>query len=488
MAALTSLIDSLRQAIARREREAINQAVEALLAARAPLGAEWKRIAQLMQVSGEIGLALRAIDAFIAASQGSAEALYDKAVMLNQTGRLIEARDLLARLPADRTNPAARAYLAGNVAITLGQAEQARAELEKVIAARPGWGPAWLSIAETVNLADDPLGDRLLADRAAADAQPAPERARYYYALGRLFHDRKQPAKAFAAFTEGARLLKSVLPYSRAGDQRSAAAAMSGFAPGTIEAWNARQTLPTARPIIVTGLPRSGTTLVEQILASHSQVADGAEIGLMAQVAVAAGGTSGEAIHAYLDRGGTVERLAGLFLHLLEERFGPSGRVIDKTVDNSRFLGLIAAALPEAPLIWMRRDPLDAAWSCFRTFFVHGVGWSCDLTDIAEHFALEDRLVAFWQDRLGDRLLVVPYPALVDAPEDWTRRILAHCNLAEEEQVHRFHETERVVATASALQVRRPVNRSGIGVAGPYRAHLQPFVDAYRALGGTIEA
>jgi len=439
-----------------------------------------------MQMSGEVSLALRAIDAYIAAAGGRPEAVYDKVVMLNQTGRLIEARDLLTSLPADRTNPAARAYLAGNVAITLGQPDQARAELEKVVCARPGWGPAWLSLAETVNLAEDPLGDRLLADRSAADNYPAPERARYHYALGRLLHDRKQHDAAFTAFAEGARLLKSVLPYSRAGDQRSAADAMSGFGPGAIEAWNARQTLPTARPIVVTGLPRSGTTLVEQILTSHSAVADGAEIGLMAQVAVAAGGTSGAAIQAHLGTGGTVERLAGLFLHLLEERFGPGRRVIDKTVDNSRFLGLIAAALPETPLIWMRRDPLDAAWSCLRTFFVHGVGWSCDLADIAEHFALEDRLIHFWQDRLGDRLLVVPYPALVEAPEHWTRRILSHCGLPEEEQVHRFHETDRVVATASALQVRRPINRSGIGVAQPYREHLQPFVDAYRALGGTI--
>ena len=488
MASPNPPINALREALTRRDRDAINQAVEQLLATRAPLGPEWKRVAQLMQMNGEIGLALRAMDAFIAAASGRPEAWYDKIVMLGQTGRLIEARDLLARLPVKGADPVARAFLAGNVAITLGRAEEARAELEQVVSARPGWGPAWLSIAEAVNLAEDPLGDRLLADRAAADAQPVPERARYYYALGRLFHDRKQRADAFAAFAEGARLLKSVLPYSRAGDRRSATDAMSGFDPATIEAWNARQTLPTSRPIVVTGLPRSGTTLVEQILTSHSQVADGAEIGLMPQIAVTAGGTSGRAVQAYLDAGGTVERLAGLYLHLLAERFGTSGRVIDKTVDNSRFLGLIAAALPETPLIWMRRDPLDAAWSCFRTFFVHGVGWSYDLADIAEHFALEDRLVHFWQERLGERLLVVPYPALVDAPEAWTRRILVHCNLPEEAQVHRFHETERLVATASALQVRRPVNRSGIGVAGPYRDFLQPFIDAYRAAGGTVDA
>jgi hypothetical protein len=190
-------------------------------------------------------------------------------------------------------------------------------------------------------------------------------------------------------------------------------------------------------------------------------------------------------MNAYLARGGTVGKMAGLYLHLLDERFGVEGRMIDKTIDNSRFLGLIAASLPDAPLIWMRRDPLDSAWSCFRTFFIHGVAWSYSLTDIAHHFRLEDQLVDFWQDRLGDRLLVVPYPALVDAPADWTRRILAHCGLAEEEAVHKFHETDRVVATASALQVRRPINRSGIGVAEPYRAHLQPFIDAYWGKGGS---
>ena len=190
MAAPANPIAQLRTALAARDRVGANQAVERLLAMRAPLGGEWKRIAQLMQMTGEIGLALRAIDAFIAAVGNRTDAYYDKLVMLGQSGRLIEAQDLLARLPADRTNPTGRAYLAGNVAITLGQVDKARAALEEVVTARPGWGPAWLSLAEAINLADDPLGDRLLADRAVADAQPAGDRARYYYALGRLHHDR----------------------------------------------------------------------------------------------------------------------------------------------------------------------------------------------------------------------------------------------------------------------------------------------------------
>lgn len=487
MADPNSLIQELRDAVARRDRAATNKSVTQLLEAGAPLGPEWRRIAELMRVSGEVRLAHRAMDAFVSSAGGSPEALYQKVVLLTQTGRLREAHDLLAAMPAGRMDPAARAYVLGNTAITLGLVEEGKGELEKVVRARPGWGPAWVTLASTVNLATDPLGDRLLNEVAAAQNQPAGDRARFYYALGKLHHDRHEHDRAFAAFAHGAGLLRAELPYSRLGDQATARAAMSAFGAGTIEEWNMQQTQRTDRPIFVTGLPRSGTTLVEQILTSHSAVRDGGEISLAHHVAVATGGTSGEAIAAHIAQGGSIAAMGGLYLHLLEERFGTGGRIVDKTVDNSRFLGLIAATLPDAPLIWMRRDPLDAAWSCFRTFFIHGVGWSYDLTDIAEHFALEDRLIDFWQERLGDRLLVVPYPALVDAPEEWTRRILAHCNLPEEEQVHRFHETERVVATASALQVRRPINRSGIGVADPYRDHLRPFVAAYRALGGTID-
>lgn len=486
MASPNPLIERLRDAVARRDRDSINDAVAQLLAARARLGAEWKRVAELMRISGEVRLAHQAMDAYVAEAGRTPEALYDKVVLQTQTGRLREAHDLLASLPSGRMDPASRAYVLGNTALTLGRVEEGKAELERVIRGRPGWGPAWLSLSSAVNLASDPLGDQLLAQASAAEHQPQADRARFYYALGKLHHDRGEHGSAFAAYAHGARLLRNKTPYSRQGNQAGADAAMSGFPSGFIEQLNRQQSRSTDRPIFVTGLPRSGTTLVEQILTSHSAVADGGEISLAHHVAVTVGGTSGEAIAHHLAAGGSIDKLGGLYLHLLEERFGPDGRIVDKTVDNSRFLGLIAAILPNAPLIWMRRDPLDSAWSCFRTFFIHGVAWSYSLTDIAHHFALEDRLLEHWQERLGERLLVVPYSALVDAPEDWTRRILAHCKLPDEEEVHRFHETERVVATASALQVRRPINRSGIGVAQPYREFLQPFVDAYRAAGGTI--
>ena len=480
-AAATALLADLRTAVTGRDRAATNRAVAALLDRRAPLGPQWQALSQLMQVSGELTLAHRAIDAFIDAAGGKPRARYAKVVLLTQSERLQEAHDLLASLPADVPDRAGRAFVLGNTAMTLGRVPEAREHLTACLRHRPGWGPAWLSLAAAVNLADDPLGEQLLAERPAAEREGPVDLARYFYALGKLHADRKEPAACFAAFAQGAALLRRETPYGRAANGNNAQSAMTGWSPDTFARAREGRALDTSRPIFVTGLPRSGTTLVEQILASHSAVADGGELNLIQHMAVAVGGVSGQDLERHLSSGGGLDALGGLYLHLLAERFGPAGRVVDKTIDASRCMGLIAAALPDAPLIWMRRDPLDSAWSCFRTFFIHGVAWSYDLKDIAHHFQLEDQLMAHWRAQLGDRLLVVPYRELVDAPAEWTARLLRHCGLADEAAAYTPHLTERRVATASALQVRRPINRDGLGVAEPYREYLQPFTDAYTA-------
>lgn len=472
-------IQDLKQALAARDRAATNAAVVKLLELRAALGVQWRSISELMRVSGEVGLAHRAMDQFVIAAGGTPQAQYSKAVLLTQTGRLREAHEFLEKLPLDIPDRAGHAYVLGNTAMTMGRIDEARAQLEIAVQHRPGWGPAWLTLTTAVNLASDSLGDRLLTDRSAAEKQGPGDLARYWYAVGKLHVDRGDTDAAFAAYARGAKLLRGETPYSFKGNASNAELAMTGFPEGHIERLNALKKRDTSRPIFVTGLPRSGTTLVEHILASHSEVLDGGEINLAQHVAVQVGGVSGKAIDGYVRNGGTPDAMAELYLHLLNERFGPNGRIVDKTIDASRFLGLIAAALPDAPLIWMRRDPMDSAWSCFRTFFIHGVAWSYDLTDIAHHFRLEDSLLAFWKARLGDRLLVVPYPDLVASPELWTRKLLAHCGLQDESGVHTPHKTDRVVSTASALQVRRPINRDGLNVAAPYVAHLKPFADTY---------
>jgi hypothetical protein len=189
-------------------------------------------------------------------------------------------------------------------------------------------------------------------------------------------------------------------------------------------------------------------------------------------------GISYGAVSTYVARVGAATA-ARLWQHWLAERFTASGRVVDKTTTNSRLLGLAATLLPEASLVWITRDPLDCAWSCFRTRFSGEAAWSYDLEDMAHHFRLEDRLLERWREILGDRLLVVPYEELATDPQPWIRRILAHCKLPEEPQPFAPHQSRRPVTTASVMQVRQPINRRSIGIAEPYRAYLEPFSRAY---------
>ena len=170
---------------------------------------------------------------------------------------------------------------------------------------------------------------------------------------------------------------------------------------------------------------------------------------------------------------------AALYLHLLEERFGPTGRVVDKTLEASRYLGTLAAIMPEAPILWMRRDPLDIAWSCYSTWFLRGLEWSWDQAALAHHMRLEGALLARWRDILGDRLMVVDYEALVRDKDASIPRLLAHCGLAVEPQVFSPEKTERLVTTASMSQVRAPINTGAVGKGHRYTRHLQPFSDAY---------
>jgi hypothetical protein len=273
--------------------------------------------------------------------------------------------------------------------------------------------------------------------------------------------------------------MKSLASYSREHDEATAAEAVNGYDAARIAALASRQSEPTGRTIFVTGLPRSGTTLVEQILTAHSAVADGAEINRLGLFARDMRGMSYDALERYVDERGA-PAAARLWQHWLDERFPGPGRIVDKTVNTTRMHGIAAALLPDAPLVWMTRDPLDRAWSCFRTSFLDAaMPWSYDLADIAFHFRLEDRLLEQWRRILGERLLVVPYEGLVTDPAAWIRRVLAHCGLADEPGVYAPHENRRAVTTASLMQVRRPINRASIGAAEPYREFLAPFITAY---------
>lgn len=481
LAASARLLQELQQAMQQRDREWLVQVIAKLVAARAPMGDQWRALADLALGHGEVTLARQAIDLFVEARGHDPMAIYLKIALLEQAGALAEARDLMRSLPDHVPDPASNAYSRGTVALYLGEHAEAREQLERAVRLNPRHGAAWLSLSALAGLAKDAeRSEAILAAEAGMDGVEPHQLAPYCHALGNAHAARGDHAQAFAAFARGGDTARTFLKYDPVQARRKAAASLDGFTAETVAATARLQAEPSDRAIFVTGLPRSGTTLVEQILASHDAVADGAEISRLRMLASDVRGNTQVAIDAYRSRHGD-GRAAHLWSHLLAERFPVAGRVVDKSLDTSHLIGLAASLLPDAPLVWMTRDPFDCAWSCLRTYFPAAMSWSCDQEHIACQFRIEDDLRQRWQDMLGDRLLVVPLEQLAAQPEDWTRRILSHCGLDEQPQVFAPHETKRAVSTASTVQVRQPITTASVGSAGPYREYLEPFVRAYAA-------
>lgn len=479
-------INQLRRFVAALEsgnRRDANAAAFRLLEGNPPLGDRWQSIARVMQTNGEYSAAHLAMQRYASHRPSDANARFTQAAMLAQTGRLEQAWEVMGNVPFGVPSVSGHHYIRGTIAVNLGRIEQAEHHLLSALDADPALGQAMLSLAAAKKRkSGDPVGDRIVSAHGSMRNAPDLERAHFHFAAGRVHFDRREAEDAFRHFAAGAELVRTWRPYDAVADSHDADQCRLGFDRNLVARVNAQVTIKTDQPIFVTGLPRSGTTLVEQILVSHSAVNGGEELGRMAVVRRDLSSLSAEGLTSYLAKGGKADDLAALYLHLGQERFGKVGRFVDKALNTSRFMGLIAALLPQAPVIWLRRDPVDCAWSAFRTYFIHGLDWSWKLEDIATHFALEDQLFHHWSQMFPDRILVVDYQELVRSPETQIPRILDHCGLAPEPQVFRPHETKRVVSTASVMQVREPINTGAIGAADAYRDHLAPFTERYRAL------
>lgn len=478
-AAALRLVQRFQKALQQDDRATVVEALRELVALCAPMAGQWLQLAPMAADFGEFGLAREAIDLFVESAGSGPAALAHKVDVLAYIGAVGEALALLQTLPPNVPDPFSHALSRGALTTGAGEPAEARRWLETALRLRPESGQAWYLWAMVVDFAKEPkLADRLFASERAMQAAPRVERAYYYYALGKAWADLGEHARAFAAVARANGETRAEYPYDRSVDRQSALEAVKGYDAAGIAELASRQSEPTDRAIFVMGLPRSGTTLVQQILTSHSEVTDGGEVNLLRWLVREAGDASYPALAEFVGKAG-VPSLARLWSHLLGQRFPSPGRVVDKTTNTTRKLGLVAAMLPQAPLIWLRRDPLDCAWSCYRNCFMENVHWSNDLADIAFNFRLEDELLAQWQAILGERLLVVPFEALVSEPEPWIRRILAHCGLEQQPQVLVPHENRSPVQTVSVMQVRRPINRAGIGSAEPYRPYLGPFIETY---------
>jgi hypothetical protein len=218
-------------------------------------------------------------------------------------------------------------------------------------------------------------------------------------------------------------------------------------------------------PIFVIGMPRSGTTLVEQMLASHPDVYGAGEQVLFDQ-AVSERGTD------------DLAALGRRYIELIDQIAPHDKRVVDKLPSNFRFTGLIQLAVPRARIIHCMRNPLDTLFSIYVTLFSGRQDFAFDQREIARYYRAYARLMEHWRTVVSPEVLLdIAYEDLIADLEAQARRILAFCDLPWTDAVLRFHETARPIRTASFHQARQPIYTSSIGSAEPYRAFLRPLID-----------
>jgi hypothetical protein len=238
---------------------------------------------------------------------------------------------------------------------------------------------------------------------------------------------------------------------------------------------------PDPAPIFIVGLPRTGSTLVEQILASHSEVDATHELPEGGRLINRINRERKDRVHypeAVRDFDAAQwTALGGAYLEETRKYRADAPRFVDKMPNNFAIIGLLSLALPNAKFINTRRHPLDTCLSCYKQLFARGQPFTYDLMELGEYYLQYERLMAHWHAVLPRRVLDVQYEEMVADQAGQTRRLLEYCGLPWEDACLQFHETERAIRTASSEQVRRPIYDSSIGIWRNYERELAPLTE-----------
>ncbi len=392
-----------------------------------------------------------------------------------QTGKYDKALGLfeavLQRLPDDAATLTSR----GHALKTCGQQREAIASYRAAIAARPDLGDPYYALANLKTFRFEDGEVTAMRAQLARDDLRLMDRVHLNFALGKAHEDRREYADSFRFYDDGNRLKREQLRYSA--DQMTAElqAQVEACTPDLFEK-NAGHGCSAPDPIFIVGLPRAGSTLLEQILASHSQIDGTLELPDILALAQQLKGRGRDLYPANL------HDLPDDQLRQMGEAYIENTRIhrqgapffVDKMPNNFRHIGLIHLILPHAKIIDARRAPMDCCFSGFKQLFADGQQFTYGLTEVGRYYSDYVDLMAHWDRVLPPgRILRVEHDDVLADLDGQVRRMLDYLGLPFEQACVEFHKTDRAVRTASSEQVRRPINRDGVGSWKPF----DPWLD-----------
>jgi tetratricopeptide (TPR) repeat protein len=406
--------------------------------------------------------------------------------MLGQYTAALESVGIaLARLPGH----VAAAMLAGEIHEHLGNLEQAQTYYQRCAESPQGFASACWSLA---NLGTHRFSTAETHRMQQAVRRPGSETDRIFlhFSLAKALEQQREYAESFAQLQAGNQLKRERLTYSIEHDRTFFAQQKQVFNQSIMQAWP-RHGLLTASPIFIVGLPRSGTSLVEQILSGHRQVAGGGELETSMRIVSRklpemTGKSADQALLSLEPK--HLRPLGEYYLSDNQQLARMAEHFTDKLPFNFALLGLLACIFPNAKFVHVFKHPLDACLGCFKQLFTRGQLFSYDLQELTDFYIEYARMMQHWKQAVPGRICDVSYEHLVTNPVEETRRLLAFLGLPWQEDCTDLQRNKRLVKTASAGQVRSGINQFALNRWRHYAAELQPVADRLRAAGCEMPA
>lgn len=413
----------------------------------------------------------------------SAMPYYSLGHALLQLERYDESLEIFDKLLIDEPSHAKALRQKAQILFYLGRMDEARTLIGRSIEIDPDDIESPLLLDELDRFKpDDERAKALLERLRTAKPDGTQQEIKINFALADISRRVGEHDQAFQYLTKANALVRGQIDYDTAATERLFDRIRQAFTADYLRSM-AGGGNPSSKPIFVIGMPRSGTTLTEQILAAHPRVYGAGEVDVFEKRVLSL---------REFDRSNYPEavlnmapaefvELGASYLARVSELAPDADRIADKYLGNNVYVGLIHLALPNARIIHVRRNPVDCCMSSYSLNFANprGVAYTYDLAELGRHYRAYEGLARHWAEVLPPGVMLeVQYEDVVDDLEGQARRIIAHCGLEWDERCLAFHEADRPVKTASAAQVRQPIYRSAIGRWQPYREHIRPLLEA----------
>ncbi len=370
----------------------------------------------------------------------------------------------------------------GNALRFLGEFKKAETQIEKCLKLQPDhyiahWVISGLKKQSKTSNHVDRLREKAKKLSASGEAQTF-----LNYALGKEFEDMEDYDRSFEYLDKGARAQRSTLNYNIETDKELIDTLINKMDMSFFE--EQIDNCESNEPIFILGLPRSGTTLVERIIGSHSDVYAAGELlnfGVEAKWLSEVSGRNmmtPEVITSLISK--DLSDLGRLYIESTRGTTGKAKHFIDKLPFNFLYIGLIAKVLPNASIIHVKRNPMDSCFSMFKQKFALAYPYSYDLCELGQYYVLYKQLMDHWHSVLPGRIHDVSYEDLVNNQEHVSKKLIEYCGLDWQDQCLRFHKNKEAVSTASAAQVRKPIYKGSLEKWRCYEKHLEPLMDVFR--------